>query len=481
MKQAGGKNTNKLVIYGTEDTAKQWSYDAVTSNDSRRALSTSKKSEDDELNVGQRQKLISTTRDLIRNFSIAAWAVRMHLNYVTTFSLQMRTGIRDLDDQIEQLFKKWSKKQNCDVTGRNSFLRMVRMAEARAVIDSDCFFFTLDRGPRRGQIQAIEGDRCRTPTTDVPSNFDSDRFTHGVALNGYGGASAYAFCDRTRFGFELRRVVPRSNVIHHGFLERFDQVRGISPLTSAINSFQDVYEARQYALAKAKVSQFFAMLITHGGDQSVTSTGTGEGEDDEADNGAETSFDFGSGPQMLDLENGDTASFLESKTPSTEFQAFSEMMIASALKALDIPFSFYDESHTNYSGARQALLQYEQSARARREVIRELLDSVMEWRIKLWIEDGDLVLPDGMSADDLAWEWIANGLPWIDPLKEIKADTEAVALGVKSRQLVCKERGYDFFEIADQLAKEKQYMESLGLNSEVTITDLVPDDEGEED
>jgi hypothetical protein len=45
-------------------------------------------------------------------------------------------------------------------------------------------------------------------------------------------------------------------------------------------------------------------------------------------------------------------------------------MIQTALKGLDIPYSFFDEAHTNYSGARQALLQYEQSADVKRHDVR---------------------------------------------------------------------------------------------------------------
>ena len=71
---------------------------------------------------------------------------------------------------------------------------------------------------------------------------------------------------------------------------------------------------------------------------------------------------------------GDRAEFLESKSPSTEFQAFSQVMVSVALKALDIPYSFYAENFTNYSGARQALLQYEQSAKIKRMDLQALLD-----------------------------------------------------------------------------------------------------------
>jgi hypothetical protein len=46
----------------------------------------------------ERRKLLSATRTLHRNFSVAAWMIRKHLDYVSTFSFQARTGNNELDD-----------------------------------------------------------------------------------------------------------------------------------------------------------------------------------------------------------------------------------------------------------------------------------------------------------------------------------------------------------------------------------------------
>ena len=48
---------------------------------------------------------------------------------------------------------------------------------------------------------------------------------------------------------------------HHGFFDRFDQLRGISPLAPAVNTLRDCYEGYDYALAKMKVAQLFALAF----------------------------------------------------------------------------------------------------------------------------------------------------------------------------------------------------------------------------
>jgi capsid protein len=143
------------------------------------------------------------------------------------------------------------------------------------------------------------------------------------------------------------------------------------------------------------------------------------------------------------------------------------MMIQTALKGLDIPYSFFDEAHTNYSGARQALLQYEQSADVKRHDVRLMLNNLTGWRLRLFIADGLLELPRGMTLADLRWEWIAKGIPWIDPLKEVNADIAAIGACLASRTDVLKQQGKDFFDVADQLATENEYLDELGLPTNV--------------
>ena len=46
-----------------------------------------------------------------------------------------------------------------------------------------------------------------------------------------------------------------------------------------------------------------------------------------------------------------------------------------------------------------------------------------------------------------AVKWIPQGFAWVDPLKEQKAQMEAVRCGFKSRAEVVSELGYDVEEI----------------------------------
>jgi capsid protein len=466
-----------MAMVGPAPTS--FAYDAVTENKGRRKVPNPiTRSEDRELYQNQRRQLISGSRDLQRNFSIGAWAIRKHLDYVSTFKFKAKTGNPEVDDQLEALIDWWSRPGNCDAASRHSLPRFVRLLEQTRTIDGDVLVNLLPGG----QMQAVEGDRVRNPFGNLPEGLDVNKLVHGVVTDDYGKAIAFVVCRRPRLSDDLvyDRVLSAQYSRLFGYFHRFDQVRGVSPLASALNSFRDVYEGVGYALMKAKVAQLFALAFTRDGNDPI---GPIDSEETDADNAAPRyKVDFNGGPTILDLDPGDAAEFLESKTPSTEFQSFTSEVIVMALKSLDIPACFYDEARANFSSGRQGWILYDQSAQSKRKDLRELLDWVTAWRVKMFIVDGDLKLPAGFKATDVKWDWIHAGIPWIDPLKEATANTVEINSALNSRQRICKERGEDFFEIVDELAEESDYLKSKGIElKETPVSLVVTSDDGNGD
>ena len=68
-------------------------YDAIKTSGKRKAASSVLKHEEEQLKHRDRKALVSTGRDLNRNYSVVAWAVRKHLDYVSHFNFQSRTGV----------------------------------------------------------------------------------------------------------------------------------------------------------------------------------------------------------------------------------------------------------------------------------------------------------------------------------------------------------------------------------------------------
>lgn len=411
-------------------------YDAVKSGKRRKAPSSRIKSEDNVLKMPDRQKMSASTADLYRNFSVAAWCVRKHLDFVTRFAFEARTSDKGLNQAIEERVQTRMMAQNCHSRGLHRFGRLLRIWEAGRVMQGDNGILRLSDG----SFQTIEHDRIRQPgKRDVG---DLSAWESGVKHGRRGRHAAYAIHRRTSGGgYEFERTVRGSDLHLFGYFHREDQDRGISPLSSAINSFRDAYEGMDYTLARMKVSQLFGLAIYR-----------------EENEGQELSIDFGAGPQVLQLGETDKAEFLESQQPSFQLQQFFQISIAIALKALDIPFSFYDENYTNFFGSKAALMQYLQSAAEKREDVKELLRWVTVFWLALDVVNGDLELPRGMSLADLAFEWIPRGLPWWDMARDINAMVKAIDNKLITRSQFRREFFADNWEqdVLPVLAKEEQ-------------------------
>jgi len=426
-------------------------YDATVSTTRRRSPKSDVKSEDDHLNASERRKLISTTRDLRRNFALTAWMIRKHLDFVATHTFQSVNRIKELDNQIENLMKWWGQKRNFDISKKHSLRRFTRLAEAGRTVDGDFFIWK----SRRGYVSGIESDRIANASGTGLSANEFRKYNRGIRKSASGEHISYMLNDRIHGGGSLKfsKILSARDTIQFAYWDRIDQDRGISPMASGINSSQDVNESIIYALARAKVAQLFAFAMKR---QSADSAGEVEGGTDADDNEDKSAFtiDFGKGPVILDLGPDDEAKFLETNLHLEDFKTFLIAVISLALKSLDIPYSFYDESFTNYSGARQALLLYFQSAAEKQKDVQELLDELTYWRLTLWVIDGIITLPPGMTVADLIWEWRPTGIPWIDPLKEVKGDNEAVEGVLTSRQRIARRSGNDFWEILAERAEE---------------------------
>ena len=447
-------NATPATLVSQETRATQFGYEAIEDKKRRKSPSAVTQHEDRHLNESQRRKLIGTSQDLKRNYAVAAWMIRRHLDYVTQFDFHARTKSDAFNDLLEARIKAWARPGNCDVTGRFSLRKNIRIAESCSVIDGDMGFLAL----ASGHLQGIESDRIRTPAGAAAGDW-----YNGIRVNKAGRPVEFAIHSRVNGGqtFKFERSVSARNFFHHAKIDRFDMARGVSPLASAINDLIDVKENKTYALLKSKVAQLFGLVLKRDADDSAGEV-TNEGE--QGDERSKYEVDFGRGPFQLDLNVGEEAEFLSTNTPGSTFKEFHQLVLMVALKSLDIPYSFYDEGHTNFFGSRGSWMLYDRACVDKREDVAELLRKITIWKLVQWVLDGSLVLPDGMTIADIDFEWVAIGMPWWDPAKEIKGDVMAIGAGLDTPQRICKERGRgEFKDNIDQIAAAMEYAKSKGV------------------
>ena len=179
-------------------------YDALAPAGHRRKIATITRAEDRELTPTQRRQLIAGTRDVRRNFELAAWAIRKHLDYVAAFSFRSVSGNPQWDREVATFIRRRSKPQSCDAAGKKSLRKMIRLAEALRVVDGDVGLLKL----RSGEWQFIEGDRIKNPVNMQAK--DTERWTHGVKTNKQGRALAYGIWGRTDQRLTFERTINSS-------------------------------------------------------------------------------------------------------------------------------------------------------------------------------------------------------------------------------------------------------------------------------
>lgn len=426
-------------------------FDAVKSTNRRRSPTSVLQSEDASADRSTRRKLISTTRDVRRNFSVARWAINKHLDFIVSHTFRSKTGDDGFDRELERFVKHASRKANFDSRSKHPRRRFMRLLEAGRTVDGDSHALKL----RGGRLQGVEGDRIRDP--DLGKRRKGEQWVHGVLLNRYGGDSKFCIHSRQKNRFKFERIVPVSRMISIGYYDRFDQTRGVSPLASAVRDYRDVYDGFDYALAREKVNQFFAMVIKRDAPEMLPGDKTTAKEPYQ--------INFGGGPVVLDLDPGDDANFLNSQGTSDQSQKFWDTTIAMALKSLDIPFSFFREDFTNFFGSRAALMLYLKSCKEKREDVVEFSDEWLRWRILEGELNGELTLPSGFDVNECdQWEWLPAGVPWWNPSQEVKANVQAVDNYQRSRgEIRAEQYGDDWFDMMDRRRKEDEYLKSYDL------------------
>lgn len=456
-----------MSIWGSIKQFTVGGYDATDGRGRRRAPRSIVKSEDAVATEQKRKILSATTQDLARNFAVAAWAIRKHLDFVSRFQFQAKMDDTGFNDELEGAIRQASSRFNFDASRRHSLRAATRLAEQSRVKEGDVGWLKLRSGRDRGRIQAIESTRIHMPRNQNLQN--PDDWVNGVRLNSRTGeALEYGVCDRDiKTGrLTLRRRVPSRNMLFHAFYDRYDQVRGVSPIASGLNWFQDTYEGFEYAQAKMKVGQLFGLVIKQDSDASPFPHKTTATEDSDGDGANESAHevDLSGGIFNLDLDPGESAEILESRNPSQETTDFLKLMIHVALKSLDIPYSFFDESFTNFYGSRGGLIQYLKSCQDKVECLQQLLDEWTRWRLGLMVNDGVLTLPAGVNFDDLSWCWVPDGVPWWDQTKEVRGQAMAVAAGFDNPYNVCNTVGTNFEENIKMTAKATSYAKERGVD-----------------
>lgn len=432
-------------------------YDMTTDNGRRKSPRTRKVAEEAVLTQRDRDIGTATIYDMLRNDPVVFWSFSKFLDYVTKQYFAARTGDNVFNDELENAVEDWMRPRNCDISGRNHFDTIMRIFGGAIALDGDAALLKLENG----FLQGIESDRIRS-TGQTIGNHPIPASTNGVVINPETGrAKSYLVFNRGETGdqYFFEREIPAENMIFQGNFMRFDQVRGIPLISSAVNTFIDAKETDEYQRIKAKNHALLAVAVTSQAGSGLTSlnwnqqaplnagggVAGGDGATGGDDNPAAAYGVYDTEAAMkLELEQGDSVNLLESHTPSTEYQAFNDSLLRRGMLSLGLPFTFYNSEKSSYSSMKQDRAEFKFSIQRHLTQIIEVRTEITEWIMPMLIKEYGL---NWSKANSPKFEWIPQADPWLEEDKEVSSALERIAGGLSSPQRECRRRGVDAFDV----------------------------------
>ena len=415
-----------------------------------------------------RDEVKARARDLERNSDIMNSVVGAFKRNVvgSGFSIQAKTEEPDLNKQIEKAWKRWCKKQNCDVTGTQSLNQIIRMAVERKKVDGGILFvkrYTKD-GFVPFKLQMIEVDELDKYTTEPKKA--GNKVVGGIEYNSYNKPVGYFIRQYDIDGYSLRDpvYVEAKDVIFYFTKKRPTQLREMSDMAATITRVRDVNEFMMAVSVKERIEACLSVFIK----RSIPTQGIGR------QNGAtdRTSYEgkLLSPGMIKELNAGDEIQVVNPAGQGADATSFTKLQqrLIGAGQGISYEATSRDMSEATYSSARQGMIEDDLTYGEEKELLIEVLDEIYETFVISAVLCGAISIPSFWDEKEryLSHDWTQEPKPWIDPQKESNANKTALATGQKTFKQIAAENGRDWRDQVDDIAEVIEYAREKGVNME---------------
>lgn len=425
------------------------------------------------LERGERELIMSRGRYLEKNSDVALGGIKLIVKNAvgTGIRPQARTGDEALNEKIEKAWEKWTRPENCDITGQQTFYEMQQMVLRRKIVDGEAFVKKISR-KREGvplELQFISPDLLDNSLTYAPKS--SHVIRSGVELDDYLKPLAYWILQKSPDGyltFESERY-PADGILHLWTKEYPDQIRGISDLVTSMRRIKDTDDYIFAEQIAARIAASFAVFITN----SIPPTRLGRPMD--ANKKPLRNISPG---MVYELENGQSIQTANPSRNPSQIEGFVnvEQRITAVGQGVSYEAFTGDYSKATFAAARQGHMQDRKTYQGVQAwVISHFCQPIYAAFMDAAVMSGELSIKDYWSRRDeyLACDWIAPGWDWIDPQKEASADILKLQNGGMTLSDWCASRGKDWRTQLKQMAAEKAEAESLGLKLSIHTPEAV--------
>lgn len=428
-------------------------------------------------------RLRSRVRDLVRNFPLFSRGLNAYTACMVGRGARFQslavhpdgTPAPEIRAKIEQRFRAWME-CDADVSG-NLHLYEMQQLLCRQLLEGGEGLFAFQYEPRNRinplSLMAIDADRL-TDYGAAPLTADAELFA-GVEFDPRTGRKlAYHVTDGW-YQSEVRRIAA-DDMVHVYQHLRPGQLRGVTPLASAILIARAMAEYTQNELTSSRMAaQYMAMVTTESPRDFQASRGI---VGSSAASGAQRpDIDYLENAIIEYLRPGEKIEFAQTASrPGDSFDRFCRFATRMIAVTIDVPYEMLsgDYQNINYSTSKAS----RGDSRLLLQPHRLMMDIHFSRRLfRRWM-DTEALTQDYMPGywkDPEAYcrcLWIPAAMPSVEPQKDNRADIDAIAAGLKSPQEAILERGNDPEEVLDQLAEWQRMARERGVTFGEVSTSL---------
>lgn len=402
----------------------------------------------------------------------------------------------DWGRMVERRFEAWAADPlESDLEGKRTFIQ-IQAAALRQWFATGEIVVML---PYRRRYNSMVG----TKISLIPSHrlWLQDDFTarisQGVKLDSDGMPIGYRFrltdpvTNIESFVDLPARDAFRRPYVVHVFDGQPGQVRGITPMVSALRTVKQFDQSADSTLttyllqtifaatieSEAPTEQVLAALQTP--DEAAGAAGLADPNMNDyfaARSGwySNTKIDLGTLGKIAHLFPGEKLTFNKAENSATNWEVFAKLLLREFARAIGVTYEQLtgDYSGATYSSVRMATADFwPLHLYRRRNILGRMCQEIYEAWLEEQIDLGLIELPGGGGIEEFhalraficKCEWRGPQKPQADDQKAASAHKIWRDMGVISDQMICSDLGVDYEDVYEQRAQEKEMRDSLGL------------------
>jgi lambda family phage portal protein len=378
-----------------------------------------------------------------------------------TFGGEIHDG---LADALLKYWKDWCKNPEC--TGIEDWPGAQRLLARSWFRDGEVFTKDLtgnvpflDHATQvRFTLEMLEADMLPLVLDDYAKNL-----VQGIQRNAWGKATTYHFYrnypgDINVFSGRGLETVPVSadRINHLRTRERISQMRGVSVFAAVMTRLDDIKDYEESERIAAKIAASMAAFIKKGQPDMYEANSDGSAR----------SLRFQPGMVFDDLMPGEEIGTIDTNRPNPQLIEYRKGQLRAVASGTGANYSTIARDYDgSYSSQRQELVEgWANYQVLTAEFIKAMAQPVWKTFVRMAIVDGLVKVPadiDPITLDDALF--IGPSMPWIDPLKEVKGNSEGERNAYIAGPEIIRRRGGNPRDVLEQEARWRRMLKDKGL------------------